>query len=259
MKKRHQMKIISFKRFVYSILCICIYCNPLFAENVKVGAYHFPPFVVVDKNNNKVEGITKKLIHEMNLLQKKIKFELFLTSPSRRFYDFDQKNFDLIMFEDIKWGWKNKDIVASNVFLKGGEVYITKADPSKNQSYFDSLKDKHIAIIKGYHYGFANFNSDEKYLKNHFKIQFSSYHEGNILKVIFGRADISIVNLCYLRSFLLNHPEKKNQILISEKFDQRYNHTILARKNSAVKMSEINQLLSQMEKSGTLSRIACSK
>ena len=225
------------------------------AEIVKVGAYHFPPFVEVDKTN--VDGITKKFILEMNKLQKKYEFEFFLTSPKRRYYDFDQKKFDLIMFEDIKWGWKKKDIVASKVFLKGGEVYITKAASNKDQSYFDNFKNKYIAIIKGYHYGFANFNSDEKYLRDNFKVQFSSYHEGNIMKVIFERADISVVNLCYLRQFFLNYPEKRNQIMVSEKYDQRYNHTILARKNSTISIKEINRLLSKMEKSGIISQLTC--
>jgi ABC-type amino acid transport substrate-binding protein len=237
--------------FFYCVFAnTCLSCNNLFANVIHVGGYHFPPFVMVKQD--KVVGTTKAFIQEMNKIQDKYTFKFFLTSPKRRYYDFDNKKFDLLLFEDINWGWKNKDIVASKVYLEGGEVYITKADPTKNQGYFDSLQDKQIAIIKGYHYGFANFSSDEIFLKKNFHIQFSSYHKGNILKIIFDRADIAVVNLCYLNNFFLQHPEKKNEIMVSNKFDQRYNHTILLRKNISLTIEEINKLLTKMEKSGVL-------
>ena len=235
-----------------------IYSNILVAEVINVGGYHFPPFVNVDENNQ-VDGITKQFIREMNKIQAKYHFKFVLTSSKRRYFDFDQGNFDIIMFEDINWGWKNKDIAVSKVYLKGGEVYITKASPTKDQSFFDNFKNKYIAIIKGYHYGFANFNADENYLRKHFKVQFSSHHKGNILKVLFGRADISVVTLCYLKQFIQKNPEKKNQLLISEKFDQRYNHTILARKNIPITIEEINAMLVKMEKLGIISRLTNGK
>jgi ABC-type amino acid transport substrate-binding protein len=232
--------------FIYCVcLTIIFYCNNLFAEIINVGGYHFPPFVEVKKDS--VGGLTKLFIKEMNLFQKKYQFKFVLTSPTRRYYDFDHKEFDLIMFEDINWGWKHKDIIASDVYMEGGEVYITKADPKKDQHYFDSFKDKNIAIIKGFHYGFANFNANESYLRENFKVQFSSYHKGNILKVLFGRADISVVNLCYLKHFFLDNPDKKDQILVSDKLDQQYNHTILVRKKSSISIKEVNTLLTKMK------------
>ncbi len=86
------------------------------------------------------------------------------------------------MFEDKNWGWKNKNISPSKVILKGGEVYIANSDTAKNQSYFENIKGRSIAAFLGYHYGFAGFNADEQYLKNNFKIELSSTHQGNIKK-----------------------------------------------------------------------------
>jgi hypothetical protein len=247
------MRIIGFNIFFCCFLLESLCCSIIKAEEIKVGGYHFPPFVKVSKNN--VSGITKKMLHEMNIIQKKYRFVFFLTSPKRRYYDFEQGKFDLIIFEDLNWGWKKRDIAASKVFLKGAEVYITKASPSKDQTYFNHLKNKNIAIIKGYHYGFANYNSDENYLRKNFNVQFSSYHEGNILKVVFGRADISVVNLCFLRHFFFTHPEKKDQLLISDKVDQRYNHTILLRKKALITIKEINAILTKMENEGIMARL----
>ncbi len=237
----------------FMFLGICVCGNQVIAETIKVGGYSFPPFV--EEIRNQHSGITIDLLNEMNSFQNKYKFQFFSTSPKRRYSDFDKGKFDLIMFEDKSWGWKEKDIAASKALLKGGEVYVTKTDSSKDQSYFDSFQNKSIAVILGYHYGFANFNSDEKFLKDNFKIQLSSTHEGNIKKVLKGRADISVVTLSYLKKFLKEYPDNKSKLLVSDKFDQRYNHTILLRKNSKIDVKEMNTLITKMEEAGVLSRI----
>ncbi|MCP4161994.1 MAG: transporter substrate-binding domain-containing protein [Deltaproteobacteria bacterium] len=241
--------------FLMAFLCTFIFSGQVIAETILVGGYQFPPFVEIDENKQKISGITIDLIKVMNEFQKKFKFKFTPTSAKRRYLFFEEKRFDIIMFEDIKWGWKNKDIVASKVILKGGEVYITKSHPSKNQSYFNSLKKKSLAVILGYHYGFANFNADEKFLKNNYKIQFNTSHKGNIIKVLLERADISIVTLSFLKKFLKNNPDKKNKLMVSNKLDQQYNHTILLRKNYKISKREMDELLSKMENAGILARL----
>ncbi|MCP4021056.1 MAG: transporter substrate-binding domain-containing protein [Desulfobacteraceae bacterium] len=222
-------------------------------ETIKVGGYVFPPFV--EKLNDQHIGITIDLINELNKFQQAYRFEFVTTSPKRRYADFETGRFDIIMFEDKNWGWKDKPVVSSKVFLKGGEVYITKADPSKDQSYFDNLKGKSFAVMLGYHYGFANFNADETYLKNNFDIQLGSMPDANILKVLIGRSDISVVTLSYLHKFLKKNPDKKSQLLISVKMDQEYNHTILVGKKGKIDLQTINTLLLQIKDAGILDRV----
>ncbi len=233
---------------------IFMYANQAVAETVNVGGYHFPPFVE-EKVGKQYSGITIDLIKEMNIFQNKFKFQFIPTSPKRRYQCFDKGTFDLIMFEDKRWGWEDKDIIASKVILKGGEVYITKADISKDQSYFNNLKNKSLAVILGFHYGFADFNSDENFLNNNFKVQLSNTHSGNIEKILIGRADIAVVTLSYLKAFFKKNPAKESKLLVSKKFDQRYNHTILFRKNSKIDVEEMDVLLTKMEDAGVLSRI----
>ncbi len=191
----------------------------------------------------------------MNRFQDKYQFQFITISSKRRYRDFDKDKFDIIMFEDIAWGWKGKNIEASKVFLHGGEVYITQADPSKNQSYFDNLKNKSMTVILGFHYGFANFNADEKFLRKNFKIEFNSSHSGNIKKILQRRADISIVTLSFLKKIFKQNPNMQKKLLVSKKFDQHYNHTILLRKNSKFTAREMNTMLNQMENAGVLSRV----
>jgi len=63
------------------------------------------------------------------------------------------------------------------------------------------------------------------------------------------------VSISYLDDFFKENQDKKGQLLISEKLDQRYNHTILLRRNAIIDVKEINILLTKMEKAGVLSRL----
>ncbi len=243
-------------KFIFVILISFIWINLslLQGETIKVGGYLFPPFVEMD--GDEFVGLTIEFIQALNGFQDDYRFIFIPTAPVRRYADFDNNFFDLMMFEDIAWGWGGRDdVVSSSVFLEGGEVYITRTHPTKNQSYFDDISSKSISGILGYHYGFAGFSGDEKYLKENFNIELSSSHEGNIRKVLAGRSEISVVTLSYLNIYLKENPDKRPQLLISEKFDQRYHHTILGRKNGKISVSEINRLLTQMEERGVLDRL----
>jgi hypothetical protein len=50
-----------------------------------------------------------------------------------------------MFFEDLKWGWKQKKIdkmiSKTDVYMHGGEVYITHKD-GKTQNYFKDLSNK---------------------------------------------------------------------------------------------------------------------
>lgn len=134
-------------------------------------------------------------------------------------------------FENLVWGWSNKRIEASDVFPKGGEVYITQACPGKNQTFFDSFEGKSLIGILGYHYGFANYNADIHYLESEFNITLFNDPASIIIPVAQGRIDIGIVTISFLNKYLNQNPNMRKTILISDKLDQEYDHTILVRKD----------------------------
>lgn len=238
------------------LLIACLGFIPLqsSAQTINVGGYYFPPFLEQNKEFKYI-GISIDLIEEMNKFQSTVLFKFVPTSPKRRFSSFDNGEFDLIMFENIAWDWQDKGVTASNVILNGGEVYITKASKTKDQRYFDDLKGKSIAVILGYHYGFNQLDNDEANLKALYNIQFSTVHERNINRILSDRIDISVVSVSYLNNYLKLHPEVKDQLLVSKKYDQYYHHTLLLRDDSAVSIEQINRLLSEMKKSGILLKI----
>ncbi|GAB2874138.1 ABC transporter substrate-binding protein [Pseudoduganella ginsengisoli] len=219
---------------------------------VKVGGYDFPPFV--DKTAGST-SLTLDLIAAMNAFQKKYVFEFVETSSKRRFIHFDEKKYDLIFFESAEWGWQGRDVDASDVIIQGGAIYITRADKSKDQHYFDDFKGKSIWGILGYHYGFANFNPDPEFLRKHFNAHMTTSQDGLIEAAVSGRADISVVVKEYLQIYLFNHPGVEKKILISKKFDAVNLYTILLRKGISPDVGEINKMLSDMDNAGVLKKL----
>jgi ABC-type amino acid transport substrate-binding protein len=251
-KKEETMKKLCISGLI-SIVC-CLSGVSVMAEIVKVGGYIFPPFV--EKTGGSREtGLAIDMLDAMNDYQDTYQFQFVPTSPKRRYRDFEQGVYDMMLFESPEWGWAGMDIEVSNAFLQGGEVYITKADPSKEQQYFESFEGKSMALYRGYHYGFADFNADEQFLQEHFNAQFSNSHEGNIIKIIKDRADIAVVTQAFLAHYLKDNPDIGERLLISSKLDQEYQHTILIRKNTKPTVDEINALLTGMEQAGILERL----
>ncbi|MFC3151102.1 substrate-binding periplasmic protein [Litoribrevibacter euphylliae] len=225
---------------------------------VKVGGYSFPPFLEVPDNpQHNVSGMTIDMIEVFNQHQSDFKFVFVSTTPKGRYRHFNNGRFDAIFFESKKWGWGGYSVDESDSYLKGGEVYIARKVTGRDQSYFDSVKDKRLMAILGYHYGFANFNSDEIYLRENFNIYLTSSHRNSIRALFSGNgiADVAVVTKAYLHQFLDRNPEYKNQILVSDRLDQVYNHTILVRKAHSLSVSYINQLLKALSEQGKLQEI----
>jgi polar amino acid transport system substrate-binding protein len=219
---------------------------------VKVGGDDYPPFVDETAGST---SLTLDLIAAMNAFQKQYIFKFVHTSSMRRFDHFREKKYDLIFFEKINWGWQGMDIEASKVIMQGGDVYITRAAENKDQRYFDDFQGKTIWGILGYHYGFANFNADPEFLEKHFNVHLITSQQGLIKAALSGRADISVVSKEYLQIYLYQHPEVKQQLLVSEKFDAVNSYPILVRKGIKPNVAEINQLLTDMKTAGIFQKL----
>lgn len=222
-------------------------------ETINVGVYNFPPFVVMNKGVAK--GKTIDIINFLNIIQDKYIFKVFKTSSIRRFSDFQNSLYDIIMFENKKWGWNHYNISKSKVFHEGKEVFISLKKTGRTQDYFNDLKYKSLVGILGYHYKFNNFISDKKDLKKKFNITLVTKHSKSIEMILKDRADIAIITKSYLDNFMKNNKRKFSKLLISKKLDQEYKHTVLMKSdNKKISISIMNSLLDKVIKSGILTR-----
>jgi polar amino acid transport system substrate-binding protein len=220
---------------------------------IYVGGYEFAPFVSLD-NNNQAHGITKDLIHALNTVQKEYDFKFFLTTPEKRYEQFKQGKFDLMLFESKRWGWKDTETNFSKVYLNGGEVYIALSDVKKSNTYFDNFEGKRLAIMRGFHYGFADFNSNEKFLVANYNAVIVNSNASIFNMLLTGNADIGVITMSYIDLYFKNHPKLKSKFLTSNKLDQVYNHTILVREKTSPTVKEVNNLLSKLKRDGLLQK-----
>ncbi|EQC44025.1 ABC transporter, substrate-binding protein, family 3 [Bacteriovorax sp. Seq25_V] len=244
----------SFSRLIVALAVVC----SVGAQTVKVGSYIFPPYFEKSENG-KFYGVIPDFLAGLNKFQKAYRFEVFETSPKRRYQDFLEGKFDSIFFESPQWGWEeiveqNKLTFLGDVVLDG-EVFISNISRKGSDDFFKDLKGKTIGLYLGYHYKFANFNSDEHYLKANFNAFVSSSHDRNIERIINNRLDMAIVTKSYIKKYLLDHPDTKSKIYISSVVDQDYRLKFGIRKSINFEESKMKKIIDEFLSSPTYHEI----
>ena len=223
----------------------------LAAQLIKVGAYHFPPYVSKPESEAP-QGLLPDLLATLNAQQSDYQFVLVPTSVTRRFRDFQSARYDLIMFESPTWGWQNTPHETFDMQVQDAEVYVAKAAAGRGQEYFSQFSGKRLALYNGYHYGFAQFNADPEYLAKQFNAVLTYSHDSNLLMVLRERADLTVVTRSYLHRYLLRYPEQRTQMLVSDRVDQVYRHQALLRPNAPISVEGLRGLLRQLRDGGQL-------
>ena len=222
------------------------------ATNINVAGYVFPPFV-----ENQNSGLTLDLISALNAVQDEFTFKFNLTTPMRRYRDLKTGHADMVFFEMPEWGWKDSSVSLSvtRKIIGGGEVYVARARPDRGQAWFKSIKDRKIAAFAGYHYGFAGFNTDARWLKRNFDISLSRSHKANIRLVLNGRADLAVVTKSWLAMHFGRNPGLEEQLIVSDQPDQIYSLKALVRSGSKLSIEKLEVLFDKLKKSGELARL----
>lgn len=217
---------------------------------VRVLAYPFPPFF----NEDNRTGLTTDLIALLNNLQTDYHFELKVTSPTRRYQQFATARADIIFFEMPTWGWQKTalNFEQTREIMKGGEKYVTANQKGRDQSFFDDLTSKSISAYIGYHYGFANFNANQDWLRQNFHIVLHNSHERILDLTLKNKVDIGVVTLSYLKKYFYANPQNRSKLLISDHFDQHYSLRTLVRTGAPINVLQLEQLLDQLKQNKQL-------
>lgn len=224
------------------------------ADEVLIAAVHFPPYVIKPEENLN-SGLLGELVMALNQVQGQHRFALRATSLPRRFDDFRQGRFHIAIFENPDWNWQGIAGIRVDMGLEDAEVLIARAEQGRDQHYFDKLMGKRMALFNGYHYGFAGFNNDPKWLEQHFNAVLTYSHESNLKLVLRGRADIAPITRSWLGARLREQPQLKAQLLISEWEDQRYRHYAILHPQAPISAEDFRQALQLLRENGELERI----
>lgn len=224
------------------------------AQIVRIGAAHFPPYTIRPERGEDT-GLLPQMIVALNTMQSDFRFQMVPTSIPRRFRDFQQGRFDVAIFENPDWGWKDIPHVEVDMGLEDAEIFVTHRIDGRDQSYFDHLHGKRLALFSGYHYAFAHFNADPKYLTEHYTATLTYSHDSNLLMVLRDRTDIALVTRSYLSTFMAANPSDASKFLVSDRIDQVYRHFALLRPNAPITAEQFNALLQQLRDNGQMFKI----
>jgi ABC-type amino acid transport substrate-binding protein len=224
------------------------------AEVVKVGGAYFPPYVI-KSNSLESSGLLPQLLESLNRAQGDYQFTMVPTAIVRRFDDLQRGRIDMAIFENPDWGWQGIDAAAVDMGLEDAELFVARDEELRGQEYFDQLEGKRLALYRGYHYGFAQFNSDPDFLTRTFNANLGHSHDSNLLMVVRGRADIALVTRSNLYDFIKRNREHARQLLISERVDQVYRHHAMIRGGAPISPERFAALLDKLRADGELQRI----
>ncbi|MBC9250170.1 amino acid ABC transporter substrate-binding protein [Pseudomonas alcaligenes] len=233
------------------LLGLCLSLSVHAEQQVRVGAYHFPPYIQKPESPAP-QGLLPDLLGALNESQHDYRFDLVPTSVGRRYRDFTQARYDLILFESPDWGWQGISTEQLDLHVADAEVYVARAMPGRAQQYFDSLRGKRMALYNGYHYGFAGFNADQEFLTRNFNAVLTYSHDNNLLMLLHDRADISVIPRSYLRIYQQQHPQEQDSFLVSQRTDQVYHHHALLRPGGPIDAATLQGLLDGLQSSGKL-------
>ena len=229
-----------------------IWWAPVWAvQEVRVGAAHFPPYTVRPERGTGT-GLLSQLLNALNQLQSDYRFVLVPSSIARRQRDFEQGRLDMMMFENPAWGWQAFSYNTVDMGLEDAEVFVARQQPERKQSYFDDLTGKRLALLSGYHYAFAGFNSAPKFLTDTYNATLTYSHESNLLMVLRGRADIALMTRSNLIDLLRYEPQAMAEVMVSERIDQVYRHYALLRPEAPIQTEHFARLMQQLRDNGQL-------
>ncbi|MCD8522088.1 MAG: transporter substrate-binding domain-containing protein [Saccharospirillaceae bacterium] len=228
-----------------------LFASALPVTEVKVGVYPYSPYVE-QNDQGEYEGIAISLIKLLNDHQDQYLFIPVPVSPKRRYQAFKMGDYDIIFFENPSWGWQDIPVEISRPYQTDGEVYVALAEKNRGQEYFTDLSNKRMVGILGFHYGFAGFNADEHYLRQNFHMILSWTNEKNLALLRERHGDIAVMSKAFLHRFFKDNPDARKEFLISDHYDQRYQHSALIRPGFTPGTKEINQLMDELKSSGKL-------
>jgi ABC-type amino acid transport substrate-binding protein len=241
-------------RLLLATLAVCCVLPSQAAQQVRVGAAHFPPYTVRPESGADT-GLLPQLVEALNQLQTDYQFVLVPTSIPRRFNDFKEGRVDMAIFENPDWGWKDIPHTDVDMGLEDAEIFVAQKKPDRDENYFKDLTGKRLALYSGYHYEFASFNADPKYLADTYNATLTYSHDSNLLMVLRGRADIALVTRSYLSDYLLRNEKVGEQLLVSQRIDQVYHHYAILRPMAPISGETFAKLLQGLRDNGQMLKI----
>ena len=243
----------------YAALWLMAFSLPLVAEvTVTVGAYNYPSIALIDEQGA-LRGLAGDVLEELNRRQDDYRFVFQETAPKRRYIDFEQHRYDVILFESPDWSWQPHRHYATRAFLSDQELYVALAKPERDESFFDDLHSRSLVAIFGFHYGFAGNNPDDIKLTERFNIDLSHSHRRNLELILADRpaaAEVAVVSRSFLAAFRAQRPDDYQRLLVSERIDQHHDLVAIVHPQAPITAETLESMIDLLVADGTFAKLA---
>lgn len=209
------------------------------------------PFIFTDGS-----GLTLDLLNALNDHQDQFSFRHEVMSVHRQMRSLQEDgSVHVAALHNIQWGWQRDKVETSYDLLTARDTFVALKGPTRGQSYFDGFGVRLSIGVLGYHYRFANYNSEQKFLKEKFNLETVESELGVLDMLLLGRGNIGLVSTTTL-DYLAGHDRMKlNRFLISEKYDDEYRRHFVLAKTAPIKAAQFNQLLRELDAKDELAKI----
>lgn len=208
------------------------------------------PFVFKDGS-----GLITDITNAMNKVQSGFIFK-FNPYPSQRLrVDLSSGNLHIAAFNNIRWSYDPNLVDSTYNVIHSRDLYIALKKEKRDQNFFNNVGKDLTVVVLGFHYRYADFTLNQDTLKQIFNT-ITTFSEPNVVKMILkDRAKIGIVSSSLLK--YLKHIKKAqyDSLLISENADTEYSRHYLVSKKAPITVDQLNKILIQLYKNGTLSEI----
>ncbi len=224
------MRIVAFICVVFTYLSLSIASAQQVIRVVLTS--NQAPFVIDPATR---EGLAFDVLNILNESQTSFQFEESLIPVKRLFYANNYKQYDLVLFNDVNWGWAELGAKGSTALTNGRDVFI-----SLESANMDPLVGS-IAAVRGYHYRFANYNPDHLSKMQRVTLVNS---EADILKMVLSkRTQWGVISESYLNWFGIRSAHERKRLRVLPKEDHRYQRQFVVFKHSKISVEQINALL----------------
>ncbi|OZB04475.1 MAG: hypothetical protein B7X54_07835 [Idiomarina sp. 34-48-12] len=196
-----------------------------------------------------------EVIKALNQLQQDYQFVLEPIAPNARYLALSADGCcDLMLFEDVAWGWVDEDIdlYVTKPLLVGRERFVALKHPNRDQRFFE-MKGLRFGGIVGYHYPFAANEKDHRILEEKYGIYLGHSHRVNLQMLLNERLDLVMLSDEYLAAMVSK--SVKQQLLISKKPYGVFNMATVINKNKNVDATCVAELVERLKENGKLNAI----
>ncbi len=238
-----------------SMMVLCLAAGTAQAgTRVVVATESWGQLMYLDKDS-KPSGVLADFVGRMNQVQDKFTFELAIYPRLRLDRIFIDKQADVYPLRNVAWTDPALELLPTRTILTSGDVYVAhNSNRYGGRAVFTDLKSRRIAGVRGYHYQLFDNNPDEAYIKTHFSAYLFSSNEAVINFLLVDRADIGIVPEVVMANTLAD-PAMRAKLIVSERFDSRFELSNLVRKDGPMSVDDMNGVIELLVKSGDVDKL----